>query len=226
MENRIYINIAVIGSVNEVINNILNRISDSKLYDNVSKIYLVVNGNIELLDIEIKDKYEIIKANSDINKCEFPTLDLISEHSIVDFNLLYLHTKGVTKPGFVNIKDWTNYLSYFNIDRWEDRLSELEYNDCTGCDLKGNPDDINHHPMTWGYGKAPLHYSGNFWWAKSSHIRKLVKPSNWLPDTNYQRWRIMAEMWVCQDIKSIYNNAWSSGVNHYYERYEKEKYEK
>jgi hypothetical protein len=151
---------------------------------------------------------------------------LISQHcKEEDFNVLYLHTKGVTKPGYQQIIDWTNLLSYFNINKWQDRLKDLEDNDCSGVNFFGNPDDINHHPSTWGYGKAPLHYSGNFWWSKSSHIKNLPNMSNWLPDGNYLRWRVMAEMWLCQIPDGKYSCAWQSNINHYQQNYPKELYE-
>ena len=223
----IYINIAMVGSVNQVLWDLLTKIKQSGLYDAANKIYLVFNGDRKQLSFNlISDKYVIIDANPDISKCEFPTLDLISQHSKEeDFNVLYLHTKGVTKPGYQQILDWTNLLSYFNIVKWQDRLKDLEDNDCSGINFFGNPDDINQDPSTWGYGKAPLHYSGNFWWSKSSHIRKLPNMSNWLPDSNYLRWRVMAEMWLCQIPGGKYSCDWQSNINHYQQNYPKELYE-
>lgn len=223
----IYINIAMCGSVNKVLWNLLTRIKESGLYDHVDKIYLVFNGPRSGLSFNlISDKYVIVDANDDISKCEFPTLDLIWHDSKdKDINILYLHTKGVTKPGISYVEDWTNYLSYFNINKWIERIKELEEFDCTGTDLKGNFEDIKFHPSTWGYGKAPMHYSGNFWWSKSSHIRTLPNPITWLPDSNFIRWRVMAEMWLCQNSEAKYNCAWRSNVNHYIENYPKELYE-
>lgn len=224
----IYINIAMVGSVNQVLWDLLTRIKQSGLYDAANKIYLVFNGDRKHLAFNlVSDKYVIIDANPDISKCEFPTLDLICEHcKEEDLNVLYLHTKGVTKPGYQQIIDWTNLLSHFNINKWEDRLKDLKENDCSGINFFGNPNDINEHPSTWGYGKAPLHYSGNFWWSKSSHIRKLPNMSNWLPDGNYLRWRVMAEMWICQIQDGKYFTAFSSDVDHYQNLYPRELYEK
>lgn len=225
----VYINIAMTGSVNQVLWNLLTRVKESGLYEQSNKIYLVFNGDRSKLSFNlVSDKYVIIESNPDITKCEFPTLDLLWKHSQEinqDFKILYLHTKGVTKPGAQNIIDWTEYLSYFNISKWSDRIIELDSFECSGCDLKGNPDDIQDHPMYWGYGKAPLHYSGNFWWSKSSHIKNLPNPISWMPDGNYQRWRMMCEMWVCQLKDSKYNNIHSSNVNHYNSLYPKSLYE-
>jgi hypothetical protein len=224
----IYINIAVVGSVNKVLNNLINRIKESKLYDNCDKINLIINGSPNLLVLDLSDKkYKIFNPNSNIFKCEFPTLKQIWEDSKSNDNyILYLHTKGVTKPNHPNIEDWTNYLAYFNINKWEDRIKELEEYDCTGVNFFGNPEDLKLNPATWGYGKAPQHYSGNFWWSKSEHIRKLPNPMTWPPNDNYSRWRVMCEMWLCQSQDSKYYNAYSSDVDHYMNRYPKELYEK
>jgi hypothetical protein len=224
--NRIYINIAVMGMVNEVLSNLLNRIKESNLYDNCDQINLIVNGDINLINVDLTDsKYKIWNKYKDTSLHEFPTLDLIWKHSQnEEFNVLYIHTKGVSR-NHPYINDWTNYLSYFTINKWEDRVNELIENDCTGVDLKGNPDDIKSHPSTWGYGKAPKHYSGNFWWSKSSHINKLLNPMSWVPDTNWTRWRMMNEMWICQLTESKYYNAYISNVDHYQSPYPKELYE-
>jgi hypothetical protein len=116
-------------------------------------------------------------------------------------------------------------MSYFNIDRWNDRISDLLENDCTGVNLFGNPEDYNCHPGTWGYGKTPKHYGGNFWWSKSSHIKKLEKPSNLAPDNNFLRWRMICEMWLCSPLEGKYHCAFSSNVDHYQQGYPKNLYE-
>jgi len=222
----IYINVAIFGNVNIILFDLLNKIDISGLYEKCNKIYLILNGDIEYLNIDLKkDKYVIYELNKDISKCEFPTLELIWKQSrLSDDNILYIHTKGVTRNN-QTIKDWTELLSYFNIIKWKDRINELNSYDCTGINLYGNKDDIKQHPATWGYGKAPLHYSGNFWWSKASHIRKLPNPISWLPDTNYYQWRIMAEMWVCQIEDAKYYSAFSSNVDHYTSLYPKKLYQ-
>lgn len=94
MKTNIYINIAVIGSVNDILSTILDKIYNSGLYKFCDKIYLIVNGDINKINIELKDKYEIINKNIDISKCEFPTLEKIwIDSKNEDFNILYLHTE-------------------------------------------------------------------------------------------------------------------------------------
>jgi hypothetical protein len=223
MNKLVYINVAVINNVNEILENLLTRINTSGLYLEANRINLVINGDIsQLNETLLRDKYSIYYPNKDTTKCEFPILEMIwqdSKNSVEDFYVLYLHTKGVSFPNSQPVIDWTNYLSYFNIDKWKDRIIDLSVHDCSGVNLAGNPADIKEHPSTWGHNSIPLHYSGNFWWSKASHIKKLPNPVDWVPDDNYIKWRHMAEMWVCQIEEASYANAWQSNVNHYFTEY-------
>ena len=222
----VYIHIGVLNNVNEVLSNILNTIHNSGLYNNCESIYLCVNGDYNKLEYDDCDKYELIinDLNIEDSRMEFPTLDLIKKNSNIRNNkILYLMTKGVTKPSNINIKQQLDMLLYFNVDKWEDRLNELSSYDCTGVNLNGNKTDLDHDPLTWGYGKAPLHYSGNFWWTTPTHVNKLPKPSDWCISDDYVRYRMMCEMWICQ-IEAKYNSCHQSGVNHYTSPYPSYKY--
>ena len=120
-----------------------------------------------------------------------------------DFQMLYLHSKGITsvdnhlKAGnidvFKNYLYWRQFLNWGVIERWPECIRLLDKSDMVGVNYLNTPEP---------------HYSGNFWWANSSHIRKLPDPSttdwwhklkqetkdNWLrtaPD------RFRDEMWPC-----------------------------
>ena len=75
-----------------------------------------------------------------------------------DFNVLYIHSKGVKHYG-TNIekcvKDWVDMMIYYNIINYKICLNFLNDYDAVGVNLKL----IN----------CPCHYSGNFWWSKSSY---------------------------------------------------------
>jgi len=225
MKTYVYINVAVLGTVNLVLSNIIKNVKESGLYDFCDGVYLVINGDISLLDVDLSgDKMNVIENRKDISGYEFPSLVRIFDHSLEEeFSVLYMHTKGVSKSNPF-IDDWVNLLIYFNVNKWKDRLLDLDYNDCTGINYSGNPDDIKEHPSTWGYSKVPMHYSGNFWWSKSNHIKKLTHPILWIPDENLTRWRMMCEMWICSYSEGKYNNAYNSIVDHYHTPYPKELY--
>lgn len=219
--------VSVIGRVNQVVPGLMARIVSSGLYDQSDRVWLVINGDPGDLDhsgfhevAEGLPKFVPVTAWPDASKCEFPALRVAWDRSRdAGATVCYIHSKGVTRQPNQQMADWTEYLSHFTIDRWRDRLADLEGHDCTGVNLGGSPADLSESPATWGYGKAPLHYSGNFWWSRSSHLAGLPDPMAWPPDGNYLRWRVMAEMWLCQLPGARYHCAWRSGVDHYAQAY-------
>jgi hypothetical protein len=225
----IYINVAILGNVNQILNGLLNKINDSGLYEACNLIKIAVNGDSGLLKIDFSDRLHKLIINitsEDISRFEFPGLKLLWDDSETSEGyMLYIHTKGVSRSGDKRILDWVNYLTFFNITEWRKRITDLEVVDCTGVNLEGDFSSLSTDPSTWGQiispGKqviAPMHYSGNFWWSKSDYIKKLPDPYKWLPDNDYFKWRIMAEMWVCQ-LNGKFRSAWNSKVNHYREPY-------
>jgi len=93
-------------------------------------------------------------------------------------------------------------VSYFNIYHHKICLELLKIHDTVGANLA----DCDF-----------LHYSGNFWWSKSSHIKKLDKCSS-------ERY-CDPEFWISKDRigshVSLYN---SIGISHYTSNYPEELY--
>jgi len=98
------------------------------------------------------------------NKEEASTLKWIRDYSIKNPEdyVLYFHMKGISKQNR-NTEDWRRYMEYFVIEKWEDCVAKLDEGyDC--CGVMWNTDTpIGIHP----------HFSGNFWWAKTSYINTL-----------------------------------------------------
>jgi|688.fasta_scaffold00075_6 hypothetical protein len=88
-----------------------------------------------------------------------------------DFNVLYFHSKAITGTDkLLNNSDmkafkrsvyWRQYLNWGVLEKWEECVKRLDKYDVSGVNYSNDP--------------IP-HYSGNFWWAKSSHIRRLPDP--------------------------------------------------
>ena len=86
------------GHFNQIVNEMLDKINSSGLYDKADEINLNVCGDGSLLDIKKMPKYNITNETSDVEKCEFPTLDKIWEDCQTEnFKVLYLHTKGASQ---------------------------------------------------------------------------------------------------------------------------------
>ena len=102
-----------------------------------------------------------------------------------DAAYLYAHTKGGSDPSLVK-QMWCRSMIFFNIVAWERTLVELEKVDAVGCHWLCTEQfpEIRDHNNPEGYP----YFAGNFWWAKSSHIRELGEP------VREHRWQ--AEHWI------------------------------
>lgn len=212
--NHIYIHVCCINNWKDVFNHLYNNIKSSDLHNVVSSIKCSVLCNAESkTDAELffsnamalDTKLELMGITCDISLYETHTINLLHTHateSEEDFNVLYLHTKGITRNS-VNVDDWINYMIYFNITGYEtciDHLTNHGY-DTVGVNLFTTP---------------PIHYSGNFWWAKSTYLKKLKRCEH----EHYNS----PEFWLTKDNLGKFSSLWHSNVNHYNERYEDHNY--
>lgn len=207
----LYYHVACIENWKEIMSRMLFKLKHSGLYDTISKINCTILGNNYDIDDPIfKDPKIFIRFHSsDLSLYERPTLNGILDDAINSepHYVLYCHSKGVkhynSETTYNNVYNWCEYLAYFNIYKYNKCIEELNNGaDTVGCNLQ----ELG----------APLHYSGNFWWARSSHISKLSK----IVDNYYNT----PEFWVTS-ISGKYCNLWTSGVNHYNEPYESVLYE-
>lgn len=187
--------------------NKLERIRRSNLAD-VAKMHFSVNylqkehisESIELINGHF-NKYEIIFDGS--NRFEHNGIYKVWELSqCEDCNILYLHTKGVTKPNSRPVAAWDEVMTYFCIDKWRDCVDKLKEYNTAG-------------PRYADRGSK--HFSGNFWWARSDYIKTLQKPF-------YFPTRFDYEMWIgTGDIKA-YNMHDCCHVDQYAHYYGPENY--
>jgi hypothetical protein len=225
-ENKLYFYISFNDYLaNKIFSEMIEKIYNSGLGHNCKSVNLCIAGDIKYLDWSILGggkKYNLIQVR---NSYEYDAIDMIwNDCQKENINVCYVHAKGITRPDNECTSDWRKYMSYFMIEKWEDRVKDLVDCDCTGVNLIGNREDYLESPSTWGHTKAPIHYSGNYWWSKSEHIKQLKKPSEFWPSDDYKKWRVVPEMWLCQLADSKYCCAWQSNVNHYHERYTEENY--
>jgi hypothetical protein len=192
------------------------KIVDSGLLNDIEKIYVTVVGtppyDINFLRNNPKIQIEF-GGNS---KNESDTL-----RSLWDFcennnycNVLYLHSKGVTKPGNKNIDEWSDLMEYFLIEKYKDCLFYLSEYDTCGVNYRKNP--------------MP-HYSGNFWWATSSYILSRdrfdrLKNSRFTPQTFHSTERHYCEFWLLDSENGNHKILYNSNINHYRQNYPREIY--
>jgi hypothetical protein len=212
MRNYIYIHVCCINNWKDVLDQLYNNIKSSGLHDVVERIKCNIlckpetKEDVEMYFSELllaDAKLELLGITCNISLYETPTINLLHAHatdSEEEFNVLYLHTKGVTRTS-VSVNDWINYMIYFNIIKHKTCIDRLADHDAVGVNL------VN---------VFQLHYSGNFWWSKSSFIRKLKRCEH----THYNS----PEFWLTEGKNGNFLSLWDSNIIHYNERYEEDKY--
>lgn len=180
--------------------------SGNEFFDACDKIFVLYGGESPT---KLHNKFEILNIN--------PPDEISSMNFIYDFcqlntdaNICYIHTKGVTKDNEC-ITDWRKYMFYFCCQRFKDRIQDMEKHDTCGTDLRCSP---------------CLHYSGNFWWARSEYISNLCHPSQtFSPLTE----RHKSEFWICSNKEGRHLSLHDCGIGVYerhLHRYPPERYVK
>lgn len=116
------------------------------------------NVEFKLFDESYREWYEYTTCMEIQNDCE---------KSEEEFYLLYIHHKGNFTTTSAN-QNWRYYMQYFNIERWKECVAKLNegYDTCGAAWAKHDEKDrIKYYP-------------GNFFWAKSSYIKKCQKLVN------------------------------------------------
>jgi len=117
------------------------------------------------------------------------SLRSLADSADADMAIGYIHMKGVSRPDDEAVRDWARFMEYWIVERWRDCVAALE----AGRDSCG----VNFRFRPWP------HYVGNFWWARASYVRTLLRlrrPSEvrFAPQVPGQEWdaRYDAEAWV------------------------------
>lgn len=158
---------------------IFNYVKNYGLYDITSEIRIGIvtdDGNI-IDDYRLENsKFKII-FTGDSTLYERPTLLHMRnscEEDGENTSYWYLHTKGLRHFNTERenyVIDWIKLMLYWNIKKWNIALEKLEKHNTYGCNMLGE-----------------VFYSGNFWWANSSHIALLpleiedyyTAPEDWI----------------------------------------------
>lgn len=158
MNNYIFYHCAVINDYYKRFLNTLEKIKTSGLINKVDNIFVIVNGQSDL-NFNL-DKKIVATTTNYLHPNESITINRLRDFSInnKNSNILYLHSKGVTRSNSESVCSWIAVMEHFVISRYEDCLNDLKNFDAVGCLLKQRPQ---------------LHFSGNFWWATSNYISKL-----------------------------------------------------
>lgn len=179
--------IYMVNNFVQVIEEQLNMMKDSGLYDAAEQIMIGLVGDKSQVDhvknvIQKYHKLKIVTHKTNANEYEFPTLRIVKDKSRQkeDYHCFYIHTKGVSYNNHPGGKHWRDYMNYFTLTRWRRNIEKLSQ----GFDTSG----VKWIPSSDEFMR---HYSGNFWWATSEYIASLPEIN-----TLNLKDRFMAEMWI------------------------------
>jgi hypothetical protein len=170
--------ICCIGHYQSIVNEQLECIVNSGLYKKTAKLILFISMyNDSLQDIikkyDTDNKCMLIKSKENL----YEKYAINNYKSYIDkeyYYLYYFHTKAVTR-GVGSIFDRRRkILNYYTLQLYEINIELLQTYDAVGCSLTRDPS---------------LHFSGNFWWSKSEHVKKLSNVGNEYLDP---------EMYICK----------------------------
>ena len=163
-----YIHICQIGEWERSLRMILDALKKSKLYDAAKEIRLGILCPAEEYEksaIFDEPKFRIVYVGKP-EEYERPTLlhmKLSAETDPLDAKYFYLHTKGLKwfgTPYEPFVVDWIKLLIYWNIEKWINASDIVGKYDTYGCNY-------------YSGDKYPPHYSGNFFWTTTHHLKTL-----------------------------------------------------
>ncbi len=193
---KMYVHVAKMYTWKAILSEILEDIRISQFPFQVNLVS--VGGDIPEHDYK---NQRVINTGLPLTAYEFPTLETIINELEPNTAVCYCHLKGVSQPNSLHHRAWRRELSEFTIINWKERIHHLTLNWSSGPRITnngaGNGSDYVH---------AHGHYSGNFWWARSDYLQKLIHPSK------FKLNRYAAEAWLGQSplINSPINDPFNN----------------
>ena len=165
----------------------ISALEDSKLITKIDSMKIGISGNSKDKVLDFLDSKGITYDLLDDSDSEWEQQTLIPLHEFAKHNqgvIFYAHTKGASTPNSYSLA-WRTSMTFFNVFHWEKIIEILKTNDIVGCHWIDSR--IENGRI------IPPFFGGNFWWANSSFISNLEKP------TNFNRWD--AETWLTSNFE-------------------------
>lgn len=204
-----------------VVLNQINKMKESGLWDDLDKLYVGMVGEEAkkpFFDIKDKNKIEILYTSTKSAHYESLTLSgLYTVAQIENIPLFYIHTKGCSRPYSVYQTDWRNLMEYYIIEKYKSCLRELKTCDIAGVNWHFGDGWMNASKKTSEGVDVTPHFSGNFWWANASYIKRLppILPINGRYD---------CEFWIGKANPKV-AELWRTGIFHHKRPCPRELYE-
>ncbi len=206
-----FMHVAMLNHWHEVVEEQLLKWRASGLRDRTQRLFVGLLGPRPHEFDFVDDKLEIVYRSPRIEEAEFPTLEFLQQFcNRNECRAFYIHTKGVFQVS-PNTRDWRHLMEHFVILRHADCIRSLDSHDICG--------------VNWNTGSVPHHFSGNFWWARSSYIRQLPLLDSFRhPTAGRGIDRQACERWIGMHPAPRARTLHQSEVNHFGAPYPRSKY--
>jgi len=170
-----------------IINRQYKKMKESGLIERSENVYICYVSDIEfpceniINDPKVKI---IVREKSGYEGVTTTNLKKFCDQTTEENLILYIHNRGLSHSENSPSEDWTLMMEFFLIENWRKSIKQLEEKYTCGCEMFSHTDRINSNDFIF-------HYSGNFWWSRSSYIKLLKYPSF------ENRW-VESEDWVLQ----------------------------
>jgi hypothetical protein len=202
------------------INNYLDVVKEQLLCLNkglltiTSKIIIFITNYDEKNCVELDEllddceKFVLIKSRENLFE-KYAINNYKNYINDVDYYLYYFHTKGLKNENDPHISIFSSrrqILNYYTLEMYNVNIELLENYDAVGCSLSLYP---------------KKHFSGNFWWSKSSYLNllqdindKYLSPEMYLLSNEYCKFvslandtnQILIDNYIFRDSNSIKKN--------------------
>jgi len=155
----------LMGSYMDIIKEQLALVHQSGLYDQTETLLMYITlykDNMDTFD-NMVDSFDPLKKirriTTSTNEYEkFAINSFRKDIQAEEYDVYYFHTKGVSRPKGSIFERRRHILNYYTLSLPLLNRELLQTYDAVGCSLTERPS---------------IHFSGNFWWARSSYLTKL-----------------------------------------------------
>lgn len=156
--------IGCIGNYKEVIKEQLTLLHKKSLYKTLKNLVIFLSKNEFQEEIKHFDpEKKFIFHYYPIKERENYTINHFRKYITKDIRkVFYFHTKGVSRQESI-FHTRRKILNYYILEHYDLCLELLEKYDAIGCSL---------------YQYPQIHFSGNFWWTKTSYLESLPEKIN------------------------------------------------
>lgn len=216
-----FIHVYTVNDWKDIFERQVDRIVESGLYAEASKIFVGINGE-ERLGYWLTMSYPKFEILYQFSKPELEqsltlTFARIFAMDKMETDIFYIHSKGVTHKNSRAQNDWREMMEYYVIDQYEVCRRELDEDaDIAGVNWHLGEGWMGATAKKCGGITPTPHFSGNFWWATVEYLKDL--PSLFPLVNKYQ-----CEFWIGLNNPRV-AELWRTGLHHHRVPHPKENY--